>query len=73
MARTIVIKGRVVGPHTVELETALPDRTEEVEVVARVADRVRGKLSDYVRALSPGTRNKDDIDQQIREGRDSWS
>jgi hypothetical protein len=73
MSRTVVIKGRVVGPHTVELETALPDRTQEVEVVARVADRVGAKLSDYLRALPPGTRGKDDIDQQIREERDSWS
>jgi hypothetical protein len=73
MPRTVVVKGRVVGPHTVELETALPDQTREVEVVARVADRVGGKLSDYVRGLPPGTRSKDDIDRQIREERDSWS
>ena len=72
MARTVVIKGRVVGPHTVELETALPDRTQDVEVVARVADRMEGKLSDYVRALPPGTRSQEDIDRQIREERDSW-
>ena len=50
----------------------------EVEVlvmapVARVADRIEGKLSDYVRGLPPGTRSKEDIDQQIREERDSWS
>ena len=73
MPRTVVIKGRVVGPHTVELETALPDRTREVEVVERIADRVEGRLSDYVRALPPGTRSKDDIDRQVREERDSWS
>lgn len=51
MPRTVVIKGRVVEPHTVELETALPDQTREVEVVARVTDRVGGSLSDYVRGL----------------------
>lgn len=73
MSRTVVIKGRVVGPHAVELEAALPDRTQEVEVVARVMDGVGGKLSDYVRSLPPGTRSKDDIDRQIREERDSWS
>ena len=49
----------------------------EVEVlvmlpIARV-DRVEGKLSDYLRALPPGTRSKDDIDKQIRDERDSWS
>jgi predicted DNA-binding antitoxin AbrB/MazE fold protein len=41
--------------------------------VARVVDRIEGKLSDYVRSLPPGTRSKDDVDQQIREERDSWS
>ncbi len=50
----------------------------EVEVlvmapIARVADKVGGKLSDCLRALPPGTRSKDDIDEQIREERDSWS
>jgi len=50
----------------------------EVEVlvmapIARAMVRVEGKLSDYLRALPPGTRSKDDIDQQIREERDSWS
>ena len=73
MSRTVVIKGRVVGPSTVELDEALPDRTQEVEVVARVADQARGRVSDYLRSLPPGTRSKEDIDRQIREERDSWS
>ena len=49
----------------------------EVEVlvrpIARPGGKVEGKLSDYLRALPPGTRSKEDIDQQIREERDSWS
>jgi hypothetical protein len=73
MSRTVVIKGRVIGPHTVELEAALPDRTQEVEVVARISDRTGGRLSDYVRTLPPGTRSKDEMDRQVREERDSWS
>lgn len=73
MSRRVVIRGRVVGPRTVELETALPERTQDVEVVARVADRVAGKLSDYVRALPVGSRTKEDIDRQVRGERDSWS
>jgi hypothetical protein len=73
MPRTVVIKGRVVGPRTVELEQALPERTREVEVVARVVENNGGKLSDYVRGLPTGTRSKEDIDQQIREERDTWS
>jgi hypothetical protein len=73
MSRTVVIKGRVVGPSTVELEKPLPERTREVEVVARVADETGGRLSDYLRSLPPGTRSKEDIDRQIREEREAWS
>jgi hypothetical protein len=73
MSRTVVIKGRVVGPSTVELDQPLPERTREVEVVARVADKTNGTLSDYLRSLPPGTRSKEDIDRQIREERDAWS
>jgi len=55
----------------------LAEHTEvEVLVMApgrRGGDKVGGKLSDYLRGLPPGTRTKDDIDQQIREERDSWS
>jgi hypothetical protein len=72
MSRTVVIKGRVVGPSTVELDEPLPERTSEVEVVARVVEK-SGKLSDYLRGLPPGTRSKEDIDRQIREERDAWS
>ena len=73
MSRTVVIKGRVVGPSTVELEEPLPERTREVEVVAHVAEKSGSKLSDYLRALPPGIRSKEDIDRQVREERDSWS
>ena len=75
MPRTVVIKikGRVVGPTTVELEHPFPELTREVEVVARVPDTNGGKLSEYLRSLPPGTRTKDEIDRQIREERDAWS
>jgi hypothetical protein len=39
MTRTVVIKGRVVGPSTVELAEPLPDQTSEVEVLVRVSER----------------------------------
>ena len=73
MSRTVVVKGRVVGPSTVELETPLPEEVRDVEVTAHVDDRVEGKLSDYLRSLPPGTRTKEDMDQQIREERGYWS
>ena len=73
MSRTVVIKGRVVGPNTVELDKPLPERTREVKVLASVGDKLPGKLSDYLRSLPPGTRSKEDIDRQIDEERDSWA
>ncbi len=73
MSRTVVIKGRVVGPNTVELDEPLPERTREVRVLASVGDKLPGKLSDYLRSLPPGTRSKEDIDRQIHEERNSWS
>jgi len=71
MTRTVVIKGRVVGPHTVELDEPLPEQTSEVEVVARIKTSGR-KLSEIMQSFPPGTRTKEDIDRQINEERDSW-
>jgi hypothetical protein len=73
MSRAVVIKGHVVGPSTVGLLGPLPEKTSEVEVVARVSGKGgQGKLSDYLRSLPPGTRSKEDIDRQVREERDAW-
>ena len=71
MTRTVVIKGRVVGPQTVELDEPLPAQTSEVEVVARIRTPGR-KLSEIIRSFPPGTRTKEDIDRQINEDRNSW-
>ncbi len=73
MSRTVVIKGRAVGPSTVELDEPLPEEARDIEVVARVSDAAKGSVSDYLRSLPPGTRSKADIDHQIRKERDSWS
>jgi hypothetical protein len=73
VSRTIVVKGRVIGPRTVELEEPLPERTREVRVVADIGDGTAGLLTDYLRGLPPGNRSQADIDQQLREERDAWS
>lgn len=71
MTRTVIIKGRVVDPKTVELAEPLPELTSEVEVVARVRTPGRGNLSDILRSFPPGTRSKEDIDRQVNEERSS--
>lgn len=73
MSRTIVVKGRVTGPKTVELDQALPERTREVQVAAQISDEAGGRVSDYLRGLPPGSRTREEIDRQIREERDAWS
>lgn len=72
MTRTVVIKGRKIGPNTVELDEPLPEQASEVEVVARIKTEGHGKLSDYIRSLPPGTRTIEDINRQVDEERDSW-
>jgi hypothetical protein len=76
MERTIVIKGRIVGPTTIELDEPVSDLTASVEVILRpVAEPHDAKEEDvfhFLRHLSPGTRAKEDIDRQITEERASW-
>jgi hypothetical protein len=74
MTRTVVVKGRLVGPSTVELaEPVAAQPGSEVEIVVRVTTAGgTGKLSEFLRSLPPGTRTKEDIDRQINEERDSW-
>ena len=58
MSRTVVIKGRMVGPSTVELDEPLPERTQHVAVIARVGEKPADGLSSYLRALPQGARTK---------------
>ncbi len=74
MTRSRVIKGRLVGPSTVELAEPLSAQAgSEVEVLTRVEKPGgRRKLSEILRSFPPGKRSKEDIDRQVREDRDSW-
>lgn len=76
MVRAVVVKGHLVGPSSVELDEPVNSEGREVEVIVRVPEPARGAkdgLATFLRSLPPGTRSKADIDQQIREERDSWS
>ncbi|MGH2585187.1 MAG: hypothetical protein ACRDJE_09755 [Dehalococcoidia bacterium] len=76
MERAIVVKGRVVGPTTVELDQPVAGVAGEVDVVLRILDTGNGTpeetIFDFLRRLPPGTRSKDEIDQQVRAERESW-
>jgi len=74
MTRTMTLPGRVVGSKTIEVDEPIPYGTIGVEVVVHLDEQpsALGTVAEYVRALPPGTRTKEDIDRQIREERDSW-
>jgi hypothetical protein len=75
MARTVVVKGHIVGSNTVELDEPVPNDATDVEVIVHVADEPASRLQeliDFLKSLPPGTRSKEDIDRQIDEDRGSW-
>jgi hypothetical protein len=67
MTRTVTVKGRVVGPQTVELDEPLPSDAHDVEVVARidVPGRPR-RISEILRSFPPGARTREAIDRECR-------
>jgi len=76
MGEERIIKGHLKGPTSVELERAVSDVEEEVEVVVRSLPDPKTlpkmRVGDFLRSLPPGTRSKADIDKQINEERNSW-
>jgi hypothetical protein len=81
MAESIVVKGRLVSPTTVELESpvdVLPGQAR-VDVVLPAASidgeaqrQKTMKLIEHLRSLPPGNRTREDIERQIQEERDNW-
>ena len=65
MTKTVVIKGHVVGPRTVELVEPVPGDTREVEVMARVPENANahahGRLTGRSRELAWREANRDDL------------
>ncbi|MGA2233377.1 MAG: hypothetical protein ABSH22_20940 [Tepidisphaeraceae bacterium] len=76
MQNAIVIKGRLVGPRSVELDEPIGGGAQDVEVIVRVSpDGVSSRTErvfDFLRRLPAGTRGREDIDHQIREEREAW-
>lgn len=76
MERAIIVRGRISGPRRIDLEEPLDEVTGDVELVVRSLEPVREPpaqdVFDFVRALPPGTRTKEDIDRQVAEEHDAW-
>ena len=75
MANAIVINGRLAGPRSVELDELVSDLNAQVEVIVR--SRGQGgaaveSLAEFIRRLPPGTRTRQEIDDQLGRERDVW-
>ena len=75
MQRTVVIRGRLVGPTTVELDEPVPDPDlhGSVEFLLRIpAEAAPGEnhsIIEFLQSLPPGVRSKQDIDRQLHKER----
>ncbi|MGD0769300.1 MAG: hypothetical protein ABSB42_14040 [Tepidisphaeraceae bacterium] len=76
MRTAIVIKGRLTGPRSVELEESVSNAKGEVEVIVRTDDnggpRRIESMVDFLRRIPAGQRSREDIDRQIQEERHDW-
>lgn len=76
MERALIIRGTLSDPWHIELAEPVTGLCGEVEVVVRSVpasqSQPRQDIFDFIASLSPGTRSKEDIDQQIEEERNTW-
>jgi len=69
------VRGRLAG-RRIELDEDVEDLEGEVEVVVRPlpsADASSPRFLDVVGDLPPGSRSKEDIDQQLHAARAEWA
>ena len=75
MQNVIMVNGRITGPRSVELDESVDNLRGEVEVILRPraeTESARQSVSAFLRQLPPGTRTRDEIDEQIRQERSAW-
>jgi hypothetical protein len=76
MDNALVIKGRLTGPKSVELEQPVTGAKAEVEVVIHplhTAPPENGEtIAQFLRRLPPGKLTKQQIDKQVQDERASW-
>ncbi len=75
MQNAILVTGRLTGPRSVELDEPVTDVTGEVEVILRPRTGTRisdQTVSQFLRGLPPGTRSREEMDEQLRKERACW-
>jgi hypothetical protein len=72
---SIVIKGRLVGPKSVELDEPVNGKPD-VEVIVHPTENADEKsvpnVFDFLLQLPAGTRTRENIDGQILDEREAW-
>jgi hypothetical protein len=76
MENAVIVRGKMGDSRHIELDEPVPGLLGDVEVVLRplanAPDATAPDVFDVIASLSPGTRSKEDIDQQLAEERASW-
>lgn len=75
MNQIITCKGRVVGPHQIEVAESLPNNLAEVQVsffIPKDSDDQTVSFQNLTKMIGEGRLTKEQIDNQLREERDSW-
>jgi len=76
MDNALVIKGRLTGPRSVELEEPVTGAKAEVEVLIHpltATPVANGEtVAQFLRRLPPGKLTKQQIDKQVQDERGSW-
>ena len=75
MRNAIVIVGRLVGPRQVELDEPVSGLGAQVAVIIdsqSPAQKSDGSLAAFIAGLPPGSRNREDINQQLKSEREGW-
>jgi len=76
MKDAVVIKGKLTGPKSVELEQPVTGAKTEVEVLVHpLSDTARANgetVSQFLRRLPPGHLTRQQLDQQIQDERSAW-
>lgn len=73
----IVIKGRLVGPSEVRLDSPVADVSADVDVILRPAavpssGESAQPIADFLNGLPPGSRSRNDIDNEVNDERNAW-
>lgn len=75
MEHSIVAAGRIADPRHIELDEPLHAIQGRVEIIVRPAPKsseLRVDIMDVILAMPPGSRSKEEIDQEIEAERSSW-